>query len=189
LPNYYGVQRFGVNRDNAIRGREVLLGGKGPRQRWLRRFFLSAYQSALFNLWLSERIRRGWFDRLLVGDIAKKTDTGGLFEVEDLEAEIGRFQRKEITYTGPIYGARMRWANGDPGALEREILEREGVTVEMLRRARLDGSRRPARLFLHDLRIETCPQGLLFTFTLPKGAYATTVLREFMKTEARLPEE
>jgi tRNA(Glu) U13 pseudouridine synthase TruD len=29
----------------------------------------------------------------------------------------------------------------------------------------------------------------LFTFTLPKGAYATTVLREFIKTEVNLPEE
>jgi tRNA pseudouridine13 synthase len=59
----------------------------------------------------------------------------------------------------------------------------------MLRRARLDGSRRPARLFLNDLSIEPHPNGLVFTFTLPKGAYATTVLREFMKTELALPEE
>jgi tRNA pseudouridine13 synthase len=57
----------------------------------------------------------------------------------------------------------------------------------MLRRARLDGSRRPARLFLDDLSIESHPEGLLFTFALPKGAYATTVLREFMKSEVALP--
>ena len=188
LPNFYGVQRFGIDGDNARRGREVLLG-RGPRQRWLRRFLLSAYQAALFNVWLTERIRRGWFERLLTGDIAKKTGTGGLFEVMDADVELFRFQQREITYTGPIYGARMRWASGEPGELERMVLETAEVTTEMLRRARLDGSRRPARLYLNDLHIEPHPDGLLFTFTLPKGAYATTVLREFMKTEVALPEE
>jgi tRNA pseudouridine13 synthase len=188
LPNFYGVQRFGIDGDNAQRGREVLLG-RGPRERWLKRFLLSAYQAALFNAWLTERIQRDWFERLLTGDIAKKTDTGGLFEVMDAEVELPRFQQREITYTGPIYGARMRWASGEPGELERMVLERAEVTTEMLRRARLDGSRRPARLYLNDLSIELHPDGLLFTFTLPKGAYATTVLREFMKTEVALPEE
>jgi tRNA pseudouridine13 synthase len=188
LPNFYGAQRFGIEGDNAQRGREVL-SGRGPRERWLKRFLLSAYQAALFNDWLTERIRRGWFERLLTGDIAKKTDTGGLFEVVDAAVELPRFQRGEITYTGPIYGARMWWASGEPGELERSVLEAAEVTTEMLRRARLDGSRRPARLFLSDLSIESHPEGLLFTFTLPKGAYATTVLREFMKTEVALPEE
>jgi len=188
LPNYYGAQRFGIDGDNARRGREVL-EGQGPRERWLKRFLLSAYQAALFNDWLTERIRRGWFERLLTGDIAKKTDTGGLFEVMDAAVELLRFQRGEITHTGPIYGARMRWASGEPGELERVVLERAEVTTKMLRRARLDGSRRPARLLLNDLSIEPHPDELLFTFTLPKGAYATTVLREFMKAEVALPEE
>jgi tRNA pseudouridine13 synthase len=182
LPNFYGVQRFGVSGENAKRGREVLLG-RGARKRWLRRFLLSAYQAALFNAWLTERIRRGWFERLLTGDIAKKTDTGGLFEVEDAEVEFPRFQREEITYTGPIYGARMWWASGEPGELERAVLEAAEVTTEMLRRARLNGSRRRACLFLNDLSIEPHSDGLRFTFTLPKGSYATTVLREFMKAE------
>ncbi len=188
LPNYYGVQRFGMNRDNARQGREALLG-RGPREHWLRRFLLSAYQAALFNIWLAERIRLGWFERLLTGDIAKKMDTGGVFEVVDATVERPRFERREISYTGPIYGAHMRWAGGEPGELEHRVLEAAGITSEMLRQAKLDGSRRLARLFLNDLSIESHPSGLLFTFTLPKGAYATVVLREFMKTEAILPEE
>lgn len=189
VPNYYGVQRFGVNGDNALRGRKVLLG-YGPRERWLKRFLLSTYQSALFNAWLSERIRRGWFARLLSGDIAKKTDTGGLFDVVDVEVEGCRFQEGEITYTGPIYGARMRWASGEPGELERQVLEAADVTIEMLRRGRLDGSRRTARLFPWELDVELHPDGLLFALALPKGAYATTILREFMKVaNVALPEE
>jgi tRNA pseudouridine13 synthase len=180
LPNFYGSQRFGTQGLNEQKGREALLGG-GPRDRWVRRFLLSAYQSALFNAWLEERMHQGWFEKLLTGDVAKKTDTGGLFDVEDTQAEAFRFQEGEITYTGPIYGAKMRWATGRPGDLEKKVLATRGVSVESLSRARLSGSRRAARLFVEDLTIEGHPKGLFFTFSLPKGAYATTVMREFMK--------
>ena len=182
LPNFYGPQRFGVGGRNAELGWEVLRGA-GPRERWLRRFLLSAYQSALFNTWLAERIHRGWSHRLLKGDIAKKTDTGGLFEVEDITVDSQRFQRQEIIYTGPIYGHRMRWATGEPGTLEQAILEQAGATLEALHRARLVGGRRQAIVLLDDLQVEPLPDGLLLSFCLPKGAYATTVLREFMKSE------
>jgi len=181
LPNYYGPQRFGREGDNAERGREILRTGRGPRKRWLRRLLLRAYQSALFNTWLVARIQRGWFQRVLTGDVAKKRDTGGLFEVEDVESAQPRFERDDITYTGPIYGSRMWWAKGEPGELEREILAQAEVTEEMLDRAHLSGSRRRARLVLDDLEVAPHPDGFLLTFSLPKGSYATTVLREIMK--------
>ncbi len=181
LPNFYGPQRFGTHGDNAQRGRQILLTGRGPAKRWLRRLLLRAYQSALFNTWLAARIDRGWFQHLLTGDVAKKLDTGGLFEVEDAQVEEPRFERDEITYTGPIYGSRMWWAGGRPGQLEREVLEGAEVTEDLLRRARLSGTRRRGRVLLNDLQIVAHPDGLLFTFSLPKGSYATTVLREFIK--------
>jgi tRNA pseudouridine13 synthase len=181
LPNFYGPQRFGGEGDNAERGREILMTGHGPRQRWLRRLLLRAYQSALFNTWLVWRIRRGWFQRLLAGDVAKKLDTGGLFEVVDVSAEQPRFERDQITYTGPIYGSRMWWASGQPGDLEREVLEQADVNEELLDRAHLNGSRRRARLLLDDLEVKPHLNGLLFTFSLPKGSYATIVLREVTK--------
>lgn len=181
LPNFYGPQRFGTYGDNAQRGREILFTSRGPRKRWLRRLLLRAYQSALFNTWLAARIDCGWFDHLLTGDIAKKLDTGGLFEVEDVELAEQRFERDEITYTGPIYGSQMWWATGKPGELEHRILQEAEVTDAMLSRAHLSGSRRRARLLLDDLAVERHPDGLLFTFSLPKGAYATTLLREFTK--------
>ena len=42
-------------------------------------------------------------------------------------------------------------------------------------------------LNLDDLAIVKVPQGLEFTFTLPSGAYATTVLREFTRKALRPP--
>lgn len=180
LPNYYGEQRFGMKSDNAERGLDVL-HGRGPREKWLRRFLLSALQGALFNIWLAERIHRHDFHRLLGGDVAKKLDTGGLFDVEDLSAEEQRFASGEITYTGPIYGSRMRWAGGVSGDYEKEILEKAEITVSMLGKAGAAGSRRVARLFPEALEIGEHPDGLRLSVTLPKGAYATSLLREFIK--------
>ncbi|NLE44627.1 MAG: tRNA pseudouridine(13) synthase TruD [Chloroflexi bacterium] len=188
IPNFYGVQRFGVTGENAQRGREILLGAE-QRDRWLRRFLLSAYQSALFNAWLSARIRQGWFQQVMLGDVAKKTQTGGLFEVADVATDTMRFARNEITITGPIYGSKMWWASDAPGKLEHSILEHSGITVEMLGRASLKGTRRPARLVLESLVVLPHPEGVELRFDLPKGAYATTVLREFIKADLTVCED
>lgn len=187
LPNYFGSQRFGVAGDNAEAGRRLVKGlaGKGPRQKWLRDLMLNAFQSELFNRWLAKRIKRGEFGTLLRGDIAKKTDTGGLFEVEEPSVEQTRLDQGKITYTGPIYGHKMRPSTGEAGEREAEILEAEGVSLEELKKAGLKGTRRPARLLPGPIQIKSHSIGgtdaLLFSFALPKGSYATTLLREFIK--------
>lgn len=187
LPNYFGEQRFGAAGDNAEAGRRLIKGqgGKGPRQKWLRGLMLNAFQAGLFNRWLAERIHRGEFERLLLGDIAKKTDTGGLFQVDDPLLEQSRLDQGEITYTGPIFGHKMRAATAAAGERETQVMEAEDVSLEELKKAGLKGTRRPARLLLGTILIE--PQktegadGLWFSFALPKGSYATTLLREFIK--------
>ena len=187
VPNYYGEQRFGREGDNAARGREALRG-RGPRDRWLRRFLISAYQAHLFNRYLARRVREGHFTHLLRGDIAKKADTGGLFVVKDVAAEMPRYERGEIHFTGPMYGYKLWMAEDEAGDLEQAILAAENLTLEDFRKARVKGTRRLGRLWLTDLEVTQDEAGhLVFSFSLPKGAFATVVLREFMKTS--LPAE
>jgi len=149
---------------------------------------LSAWQAALFNAWLMRRLERGDFAQLIGGDLAKKTDTGGMFTVEEVAVEQARLEAGELTYTGPMFGKKMRWPGEPAASHEREILAAEEVTEGDLKKARLMGSRRVARLLLTDLSIEPAPGGLGFSFNLPKGSYATVVMREFMKNETDLPE-
>jgi len=163
VPNYYGEQRFGHDGDNAERGKEVLLG-RGPRDRWLRRFLISAYQASLFNRYLARRVRQGLFTQLLVGDIAKKADTG-LFVVEDPAVEQSRYERGEIHFTGPMYGYKMWQAEGLAGTLEEEVLAEEELVLGDFRKARVKGTRRVGRLWLADLQVEEVGPGrLVFTF-------------------------
>lgn len=181
LPNFFGAQRFGREGDNAMRGRDMLLGGRGPRQRFLRELLLSAWQAEAFNRWLAARMAAGDFVRLMEGDVAKKLATGGMFTVEDAGAEAPRLASWEITYTGPMFGAKMRPAAGEAGEREAAFLAAEGVDARALKKARLPGSRRAARLPLENVEIEPEGDGLWLRFLLPKGSYATTVLREVIK--------
>ncbi len=179
VPNYYGPQRFGRLGDNPARGR-ALLEGRGPRKKWLRNLLISAYQAELFNRYLARRVTQGAFTRLLRGDIAQKAATGGMFVVDDPEAEAERYARGEIHFTGPIFGYKMWRAEDEAGALEQAILDEEGLSPDAFRRVRAKGTRRVGRLWLDDLQVaDAGPDALVFTFTLPKGGFATTVLREF----------
>ncbi len=179
VPNFYGPQRFGHNMQNIPRGFALMERGKGARQD---AFLVSVVQSVLFNTWLKQRMQDGLYGSLLSGDLVKKTDTGGMFTIEDLAEDTPRFDAGEIVYTGPIYGYKMRDANHVAFERETTLLNDFGFSPGTFRPFRAPGSRREAILRPQDLNIAEAAEGLRFSFTLPSGAYATTVLREFMKT-------
>lgn len=192
LPNYFGPQRFGANGSNVHQGLALLLGERTKSDRWLRRFLISSYQSYLCNRYLARRVEMGAFDRLLLGDVAKKYDTGGMFTVEDLAQEQPRYARQEISFTAPLFGPKMWEAQAEARELEASILAESPVTLDHLAAARVEGTRRLGRLLVGDLtfRVEAAegaPRAVV-EFQLPKGAFATTVLRELMKQDlAEMP--
>ncbi|WP_038057644.1 tRNA pseudouridine(13) synthase TruD [Thermus amyloliquefaciens] len=186
LPNYYGPQRFGLGGKNPVRGYELVKRGKGRGSPWLKRFLVGSLQSLLFNDWVALRMERGLYDRVIPGDWAKKHATGGEFLVERPE-EAERALRLEISATGPLFGKKYPEAQGAARALEDEVLARYDLRREdfALRR----GARRPIRVPLQEWRVEEVPEGLWLSFFLPKGSYATSLLREVMKVEVDAPEE
>jgi tRNA pseudouridine13 synthase len=157
----------------------------------LRKLYVSAVQSDLFNQVLSKRIST--IDRLVAGDIAWKHRNGACFRVEDAATEQSRCDAFEISPTGPLFGRRMTEASGTQGDLEAEVLAASGLAREQMRAkdgTKLDGARRPLRVPLGDLGTEAGEDDrglyLRLSFTLPPGAYATGVTREICKT-ARWP--
>jgi tRNA pseudouridine13 synthase len=183
LPNFFGAQRFGLAGGNIAKGYDLLVGRRQVHDRWLRRFLLSSYQSFLCNQYLARRVEIGAFDHLLDGDVAKKYETGGMFDVTDLAQEEARYQAHEISFTAPIYGPKMWAAKGAAVELEQSILDQAGVTLDDFARVRVEGGRRLGRLLLANIETDVGAEQLTLAFFLPKGAFATTVLREFMKVE------
>ncbi len=187
VPNYFGEQRFGRGGENVPRARKWLLeGGRPPRGRFERKMLVSALQASLFNAALAERIRDGLFERPVPGDLLRKEDTGGLFTTEDASEAVRRVEAWEVSPTGPMYGARMRWPLDEAARRERDLLERQGVTEADLRRfGRLgEGTRRPLRVRPESVVLSAEGPDLRLAFELPSGAYATCVTREILKLPA-----
>jgi tRNA pseudouridine13 synthase len=138
----------------------------------------------LFNQVLELRERDGSWADVLPGDVAKKHDTGGLFDVPlegaDLDDARSRAAAGLVSATGPMFGAKMRWPQGAPLALERQILEATIGPPERLEAVRSagEGTRRTLRMMVGDVTTEAVEggAGLVVSFVLPKGGYATTVL-------------
>jgi len=182
LPNYYGEQRIGRDGEKVRDGWAILQGQKTFNDRWLSKLLVSVYRSYLCNRYLAERMRRGLFGRLLLGDIAKKHETGGIFWVNDPSTEQPRYEAQEISFTAPIYGYKMSQPLGDAAVLEAEIFDESETSMEKFRRMKVTGTRRFGRLTPR-IEVTEAPRGIQLSFMLHKGGFATTLLREFMKPE------
>jgi tRNA pseudouridine13 synthase len=160
----------------------------------MRRFFVSAFQSRIFNEVLARRLND--IDKVWEGDLAEKADNGAIFAVADAATEQPRAERFEISPTGPITGFRGKLAEGQMGQIERDVLARHNLTPDDFRRVgklKVKGGRRALRFALKAPELtagrDKHGESLELTFTAPAGAYATIVLREIMKTDVEEPSE
>ena len=159
-------------------------------------FFISSFQSAVFNGVLNRRIDAGALDRLLEGDLAFVIKSRAVFPVtEDNagEAELReRLASFEISPSGPMWGTTMRRASGAIDRDEVEALRASGVTPEDLAACEardgylmIGGDRRPLRIPVIDPEVEggVDEHGAYVrcAFELPRGSFATTVMDEIMK--------
>jgi tRNA pseudouridine13 synthase len=182
VPNYFGPQRFGRDGRNEIVGRDLLTGESARHDKRKLRLLLSAVQSGLFNDVLARRISIGRFHRALLGDIMIKTDTGGRFLCEDPQADQPRMDAGGIHPSGPIFGPKMQAAGGEPGDMEREVLNASGLTAAAFTRfpKLTRGTRRSLRLMPEELEAEPEENSVLLSFTLTSGGYATSIIRELI---------
>jgi tRNA pseudouridine13 synthase len=159
-------------------------------------FFLSAWQSGIFNALVEARLRSGRLGELAEGDLAFKHDSRAVFAVYagviDDAATRERLAKIEISPSGPMWGVKMTRAKGAADAEEVAALEASAVTLAMLEayeRGRgggmLEGERRPYRVAVRDIQVEggIDEHGpyVRCAFDLPRGAFATEVMREVMK--------
>jgi tRNA pseudouridine13 synthase len=188
FPNLFGSQRFGRDGENVRTGLCLLgLDPDRPRLdrrlgRFERRMVVSAVQSALFNGYVAMRIARGLDATVLRGDVMGKTLTGGLFWADDAAVEQARLDSGETRITGPIHGSKMMAARDDAGALEQAGLDHVDFPSDPFRAAHglAEGTRRPMFIRPEGLGVEVTPDGILLDFILPKGCYASVLLREFV---------
>jgi len=183
-------------------------GGEGPEAfraaletvPWnLQRLFVNAAQSYAFNLMLSERLRRGLpFDRPVAGDVVcfadadapdglALPDTDRLQRVDESRVDVvaRHCERGRAFVTAPLVGTDTDLGGGEPGEIERNVLDELDLDpADFALPGNFDSSgTRRAILVEAAPRVERDP--LTLSFSLPRGSYATAVLREYLKVDPR----
>ena len=254
VPNYYGLQRFGVNRpnthvigkailkqdfeeaariflgmpgtgedQNTKNAREIYMTTQDPRAalqqiplylslerailhyliehpgdfkgsflifpKTLRSMFVSATQSYIFNLALSNRIKEGYSitepeigDTILFCDGKSDIVTGSNQKMASIQVKRGR-----CSIGICIPGSAPFLGSGLSDEYIREIMEKEGITAEMFSHASrylgvaFDGTIRSASI-KSNIKHTILDDGYQMDFCLGPGQYATTICREFMKS-------
>ncbi len=209
IPNFFGYQRFGIDGENHKIGKEILEGKRYIRDKRKRKFFLNSYQSYLFNLWLSERIRFSkMVDEFSTSELAKALQTLGISiqNIEVLKSQPHHFKLLEGDFM-------LHYPHGKGFHLKLEELDevverfqrRDIVPSGLLFGKRVkhavgeswdnfekryiehrnltDGGRRFAWIFPTDIEWRYREENFWFElrFTLPKGSYATSLIEEIAK--------
>lgn len=162
----------------------------------LRRLFVHAAQSYVFNRIISERLDRGLpITEPVAGDVVCFTtdhdpvvvpDTDRLQRVTpDRVDVVGRHCRRGRAYvTAPLVGTDTTLGDGDPGDVEATVLEEVGLTPEQFSLPDPYDSSGTRRAIVVHTTVDTSVDRdtVEMMFSLPKGSYATVVLREYLKT-------
>jgi len=164
----------------------------------LRRLFVHAYQAYLFNRWLGLRRAAGLsLDRPEAGDSILRLGRDGTVRSQD-GIEVGEDNATECAdlvrrggalLAGPLVGSETHVPKGRGGELLAGLLAEEGVEPGMFvlpaaPELASRGAWRPVLLPVPPLGVSEEADAVLFRFSLPKGAYATILLREFLKNGA-----
>ncbi|SFV55262.1 tRNA pseudouridine 13 synthase [hydrothermal vent metagenome] len=207
IPNYYGYQRFGEDSKSYEQGKEIAHSGKklkGAKEKLL----VSAYQSFLYNSWLSERIsisktinknsvqdasklldyplelvkelaKQPHFFKLFIGDDMQNYPFGKSYPLQDFKRASKDFIAHKSSPTGLLVGYKVKRALGDARYLEEAFDDTELYALK--------GDRRYAWIFPEDLSFQynEAQEKLTVNFYLPKGSYATTFLEEISKSSLK----
>jgi len=166
----------------------------------LQRLFVNAAQSYAFNRIVSERLSRGLpLTRPVDGDVvcfADRDAPEGLYRPDTDRTQTATDRRVDVMarhcergrafVTAPLVGTETELAAGEPGDVERAVLDDLGLSpgdFDLPDEFHSTGTRR-AVLLRTRVEHDTDPDENAYdlSFSLPSGSYATVLLREYLKT-------
>ncbi len=163
VPNYFGEQRFGRGGGNLRLANDWAAGKRLSRDK--RSMAISTIRSLLFNDILSQRVHEKTWNQFVAGDIANLDGSASVFEISEINAELQRRCAEMDIHPAGILA-------GDGSGLGPEKWQ------NALAKARVEQGTRSFRLAVRDLVSEDIEGGIVLRFSLGRGAYATSVLRE-----------
>ncbi len=162
--------------------------------------FVQAYQSYLFNRFVSERVKHGLpLNEAVEGDFVVGVERSGLplttvakiataQTLLDVNAQV---KAGKLRVALPLFGFRQKLSGGEMGQLEQQVLVQEGTSEASLKPNELTiaggkGGLRTAVAPIRDFKLQNVwaeddRATAKLSFMLYRGSYATVVLREIIK--------
>lgn len=168
----------------------------------LQELFVQAHQSYLFNRFLSERIKQGYFlNKAEVGDYVVGVERTGLpvtkmakIVTSETVTEINEYVKSgKMRVALPIVGVKQKLSLGVMGEIEKQVLEQEEIDLEnspvnVLSKVGGRGGLRTTITLVKDFMFKNVSTNekesgfkAELSFMLLRGSYATVLLREIMK--------
>ncbi len=180
------------------RKKEDYIGALKQLPENLSKMFVHAYQSAIFNRTIDMRINSGKSIHIpLIGDNVIPTDSYGGPDQRRI-IKVTKYNQKKLEkrchegkawVVGLLPGMKSEYTNGFQGELEKMVMKEENVNFKDFRIEGIPeltslGMHRPLSQKINDLKWKIGDKGEpVFEFWLHKGTYATSFLREIMKSE------
>jgi tRNA pseudouridine13 synthase len=164
--------------------------------------FIYAYQSYLFNKILSERINKKIpINEAIIGDIILPIrkgifdQNGIIVKKNNLEKVNKQISKGNAAVSGILFGNDSTYSEDKMGEIEHKVIEKEKIDprdfiIPEIPYISSAGSRRPLLAIFSNFEYKLIKdelndnkKALVLNFELQKGSYATSLLREFMKTD------
>jgi tRNA pseudouridine13 synthase len=198
-PKYLNFEKSMLNK--LVVNPEDFIGALNELPRNLLTMFIYAYQSYLFNKIISSRILRDIpLNRAVIGDVIYPIKNN---EIESREIPVSKINLDKVNQeivkgkalvTGLLFGSHSIYSKGEVGDIEEKIIGEEKIDhrdfiIPDIPFISSKGSRRALLARVNNLNYsiekdKTIDEDFVnIKFDLSKGCYATSLLREFMKTE------
>ena len=185
VPNYFGEQRFGINGSNLNQAYDFLSSNKKVKQRQKRSMLLSSARSWLFNSVLSERLRQQSWLSVQQGEPLIFNHSRQFFICDDVVECQERVDGLDVHTTAPLWGIgenKIFPQSSTLQSFEYQIISQFDIFQQGLIQSGLDYSRRALRFVPSDLSWNRVEQDIELTFILGRGLFATSLLRELVKS-------
>lgn len=199
-PNHLTFEKTMLN--SLVVNPKDFIGALEQLPRNLLTMFIYAYQSYLFNRILSKRIKSGLpINKAVIGDIilpVRKNnidETGISVTDKNIEKVNKQVSKGKAFVSGLLFGSDSEFSNGEMGEIEHKVVNIEKLhpgdfIIPEIPYLSSSGTRRPILASvnkidfkLNDDKLNDDKLTLILNFELRKGCYATSLLREFMKSE------
>lgn len=178
VPNYFGEQRFGHSGANLSNARQWFAGQYTPK-RHQRSIYLSAARAFIFNQVLAARVCDRTWNTAKRGEWLMLNGSHSVFLADDNDFS-DRLLSGDVHTTGPLVGSvdQVQTDCGSTWSLEQGVFEQHSELISGLAKSGLTHQRRALRVIPRQFCWQLSDSDLTLSFFLPRGCFATAVVRE-----------